>query len=92
MQLVASLPLQGDAPVAVAPKGLRPYAIKDARLHPRSDGAVLSAPVYDPETQTARFADGSPLTSMATSKKTNPDGYPKNPPPSDEGGDPGVFE
>jgi hypothetical protein len=29
---------------------------------------------------------------MATSVKTNPDGDHKNPPPHDEGSDPGVFE
>ncbi|WP_416970374.1 putative ATP-grasp-modified RiPP [Streptomyces sp. 4F14] len=92
MQLVASLPLQGQAPVAVAPTGQRPYAIKDARFRPLSDGPVSSAPVYDPQTQTARLVDGTPLTSMATSQKTNPDGDPKNPPPHDEGDDPGVFE
>ncbi|MFD5697882.1 hypothetical protein [Streptomyces lasiicapitis] len=48
--------------------------------------------VYDPVTQTASLEDGTPLVSMATSKKTNPDGDMKNPPPPDEGDDPGFIE
>ncbi|QNP70463.1 putative ATP-grasp-modified RiPP [Streptomyces roseirectus] len=78
--------------MAEALKGQRPYALSGARFRPASENPVLSAPVYDPRTQTARLADGVPLTSMATSQKTNPDGDVKNPPPSDEGADPGAFE
>ncbi|MCD9194227.1 hypothetical protein [Streptomyces albireticuli] len=48
--------------------------------------------VFDPVSQTAAHTDGTPLTAMATSQKTNPDGDPKNPPPHDEGADPGFFE
>lgn len=93
MQLIAPLPLQRTAPVADLPLGVRPYAIAGARLQPFAPAPVPHPrPVYDPVTQTARFPDGMPLTAMATSQKTNPDGDPKNPPPHDEGGDPGVFE
>ncbi|MFD7162738.1 putative ATP-grasp-modified RiPP [Streptomyces violascens] len=73
--------------------GLRPYALVGARLHV----TALSAPrvetrIYDPVTQTAALADGTPLIAMASSQKTNPDGDMKNPPPSDEGPDPGFIE
>ncbi|MGA6157776.1 putative ATP-grasp-modified RiPP [Stenotrophomonas sp. NPDC087984] len=93
MQLVAPLPLQASAPVGTAPGSIRPYALAGARFRPAAAAAVpRPRPVYDPASQTARLEDGAPLTTMATSQKTNQDGDIKNPPPSDEGGDPGAFE
>ncbi|MFE1176842.1 putative ATP-grasp-modified RiPP [Streptomyces sp. NPDC058773] len=93
MQLIAPLPLQGHAPVADMPGATRPFAVAGARFRPSMSSAVPQPrPVYNPATQTARFRDGTALTAMATSQKTNPDGDPKNPPPHDEGGDPGFFE
>ncbi|OMI33596.1 putative ATP-grasp-modified RiPP [Streptomyces sparsogenes] len=93
MNLIEALPLGRPAPVGTAPVGMRPYALQGARFRV-SD---LTAPsvetrVYDPVAQTASMADGTPLVSMATSQKTNPDGDIKNPPPSDEGSDPGYIE
>ncbi|QTI88637.1 putative ATP-grasp-modified RiPP [Streptomyces sp. AgN23] len=93
MQLVAPLPLQTSAPVGTAPDSIRPYALAGARFRPATSAAVPQGrPVYDPVSQTARFEDGAPLTAMATSQKTNQDGAINNPPPSDEGGDPGAIE
>ncbi len=96
MKLAQPFPLQAPAPTAGRPAALRPYAVTGAHLTPagppRAPGAVAPLPVYDPVTQTAAFADGTPLTTMSTSQKTNPDGDPKSPPPHDEGADPGVFE
>ncbi|OPF74051.1 hypothetical protein VT50_0227240 [Streptomyces antioxidans] len=93
MQLVAPLPLQTGAPVSTAPSGIRPYALAGAHFRPATSTAVPQPrPVYDPASQTAKFEDGTPLTAMATSQKTNQDGDINNPPPSDEGGDPGAFE
>ncbi|MFI1868159.1 hypothetical protein [Streptomyces jumonjinensis] len=94
MELIAALPLQSHPPLAMQPARTRPYALAGARFvktTTRADGPV-EVPVFNPLTQTAAYADGTPLTAMATSKKTNPDGSIKNPPPSDEGADPGVFE
>jgi hypothetical protein len=65
--------------------------VTGARFQPVT-GLRRETPVYNPLTQTAAMLDGTPLTAMATSQKTNPDGDPKNPPPHDEGADPGVFE
>lgn len=93
MQLAAPFPLQTPAPIGATPGPVRPYAVTDARLQTADPNAATSPPpAYDPRTQTAAYADGTPLTTMATSKKTNPDGDTKNPPPHDEGADPGVFE
>ncbi|MET9295608.1 putative ATP-grasp-modified RiPP [Streptomyces sp. NPDC003077] len=93
MKLIEALPLGRPSPVAARPVGLRPYALEGARYHsialthPRTETRV-----YDPVTQTAFSEDGTPLVAMATSQKTNPDGDPKNPPPHDEGDDPGFIE
>ncbi|MGW4075220.1 putative ATP-grasp-modified RiPP [Streptomyces rhizosphaericus] len=93
MQLVAPLPLQASAPVSAAPSSVRPYALAGARFRPAASAVVpRPRPVYDPVSQTARFEDGTALTTMATSQKTNQDGDINNPPPSDEGGDPGAIE
>lgn len=95
MNLAQPFPLQAPAPVGTVPTAIRPYAVTGARMTPfRASGAGTAAPrpVYDPATQTASLPDGTPLTTMATSVKTNPDGDPGNPPPHDEGADPGVFE
>ncbi|WP_329559524.1 putative ATP-grasp-modified RiPP [Streptomyces uncialis] len=77
-----------------APTGARPYALGGARFTAASPASAssLGLPAYDPVRQTAAYQDGTPLTTMATSKKTNPDGDIKNPPPHDEGADPGCFE
>ncbi|MEV8022540.1 putative ATP-grasp-modified RiPP [Streptomyces sp. NPDC086554] len=93
MNLIEALPLGRSAPVAPCPIGLRPYALVGARF----TTAELNVPhvetrVYDPVTQTASLEDGTPLTAMATSQKTNPDGDKDNPPPHDEGPDPGFIE
>ncbi|MFJ7901932.1 putative ATP-grasp-modified RiPP [Streptomyces sp. NPDC096198] len=93
MNVIEALPLGRPAPVAQRPSSVRPYALQGARFR----ASDLSAPrvetrVYDRVTQTASMADGTPLITMATSQKTNPDGDPKNPPPHDEGGDPGFIE
>ncbi|MFB6904500.1 putative ATP-grasp-modified RiPP [Streptomyces bacillaris] len=92
MNVIEPLPLGRPAPVAHRPAQVRPYALQGARFTP----VDLSVPwvetrVYDRVTQTATMADGTPLITMATSRKTNPDGAPKNPPSHDEGSDPGVF-
>ncbi|MDJ0344217.1 putative ATP-grasp-modified RiPP [Streptomyces sp. H10-C2] len=93
MRIAAPFPLQTPAPVGARPGPVRPYAVTGARLQTADPQAVPDPrPVYDPRTQTAAYADGTPLTAMATSKKTNPDGDTKNPPQHDEGADPGVFE
>ncbi|WP_432039418.1 putative ATP-grasp-modified RiPP [Streptomyces cucumeris] len=79
--------------MGTAPAGIRPYALAGARFRPAASPSVpRPRPVYDPVSQTSRFEDGTPLTVMATSQKTNQDGDIKNPPPSDEGADPGAFE
>jgi putative ATP-grasp target RiPP len=96
MEMIAQLPLQGLVPVGRRPAAVRPYALSGARLRPAASGGgefvPSPRPTYDPARQIATFPDGTPLTAMATSVKTNPDGDHKNPPPHDEGADPGVFE
>ncbi|MGW1202042.1 putative ATP-grasp-modified RiPP [Streptomyces cyaneofuscatus] len=93
MNIIEPLPLGRPVPVALRPSPVRPYALQGARFTP----VDLSVPwaetrVYDRVTQTATMADGTPLITMATSRKTNPDGDPKNPPSHDEGSDPGFVE
>ncbi|MFF2845261.1 hypothetical protein ACFVT5_02865 [Streptomyces sp. NPDC058001] len=93
MNVIEALPLGRPAPIAQRPSYVRPYALQGARF----TASDLSAPrtetrVYDRMTQTASMEDGTLLITMATSRKTNPDGDHKNPPPSDEGGDPGYTE
>ncbi|MEU0844407.1 hypothetical protein ABZ370_33700 [Streptomyces sp. NPDC005962] len=79
--------------MAVNPSAIRPYAVRGALVRqPLPGSATGLRPVYNPETLTSAYPDGTPLTTMATSQKTNQDGDIKNPPPSDEGGDPGVIE
>ncbi|MFJ6657953.1 hypothetical protein ACIQNG_16530 [Streptomyces sp. NPDC091377] len=93
MNLIQALPLGRLAPTSSVPTELRPYALQGARFHVTD----LTAPpaetrIYDPLSQTASMSDGTPLVAMATSQKTNPDGDPGNPPPNDEGADPGYVE
>ena len=83
MKLAQPFPLQAPAPTAGRPAALRPYAVTGAHLTPagppREPGAVAPLPVYDPVTQTAAFADGTPLITMSTSQKTNPRRRPEKP-------------
>lgn len=89
--MFATLSLQAPPPVALAPGPVRPYAVVGAGLLSASSTVAggKGLPVYNPVTQTAAYRDGTPLTAMATTVKTNPDGDPGNPPPHDEGADPG---
>lgn len=93
MQLVHPIPPRTPARAEKDPGVQRPFALRGARRL-SSFGPTLSAAqaVYDPVTQTASRRDGTPLVAMATSQKTSQDGDIKNPPRSDEGSDPGVFE
>ncbi|WP_172385655.1 putative ATP-grasp-modified RiPP [Streptomyces sp. MNP-20] len=92
MQLISPMPLGQQPLVAAFPTPLRPYGLAGARSRPVSAAVEYVAPVYDPVSQTAALPDGTPLTAMATSKKTVQDGDIKNPPPPDEGSDPGSVE
>ncbi|MER7793884.1 hypothetical protein [Streptomyces sp. NPDC097640] len=93
MQLASPIPLQSRIPVAARPGVIRPYAVFGAHVQQPLPGAAIGPrPVYNPVTQTSAYPDGTPLATMATSQKTSPDGDIKNPPPADEGGDPGVIE
>ncbi|MFJ1589414.1 putative ATP-grasp-modified RiPP [Kitasatospora albolonga] len=91
MNVIEPLPLGRPVPVALRPAPVRPYALQGARFTP----VDLSVPrretrVYDQVTQTATMVDGTPLITMARSRKTTaPDGGPKNPPSHDKGSDQG---
>ncbi|MEU0701011.1 putative ATP-grasp-modified RiPP [Streptomyces bacillaris] len=92
MNVIEPLPLGRPAPVAHRSAQVRPYALQGARFTP----VDLSVPwvetrVYDRVTQTATMADGTPLITMDTIRKTNPGGGPKNLSPHDEGSDPGFL-
>ncbi|MGA6170567.1 putative ATP-grasp-modified RiPP [Streptomyces sp. NPDC012600] len=93
MNIIEPLPLGRPVPVALRPAPVRPYALQGARFTP----VDLSVPrretrVYDQVTQTATMVDGTPLITMAMSRKTTaPDDDPKNPPSQGEGSDQGAI-
>ncbi|GAA4240064.1 hypothetical protein GCM10022254_63400 [Actinomadura meridiana] len=76
-------PLTGGDPGENA-SGPRPWGLRYAVTVPRTR---LPEHRYDPARQVTVTPGGEPMPQLGTSKKTNPDGDPTNPPPWDEGGD-----